>query len=859
MAAAAAGALSVAGLAWLAASARAATLTPPDLKILVPTSSVSIGLDGTTGHRMLRFTHITEDAGTGPFELDPTYTASTGVSTFVQTIYNSPSPGTWAVDHTVPLAVNGVFSGPDDYQFPLTRFTLDRLNADGSVGAAVATSPKSDYCMTGDYRVGDVPNTPAQTSPPVSNCGDPTRPLGWSVGWGDQYDQTDAGQPIDLTGVADGTYVLRATVDPLHALTESDVTNDVTDTRLTITGTTVAVGAQTHPVLALPAVTVTSPADGATVSGNVTLAVTASAVSPATVSSVQYLLDGNPLGVPVTTAPYTSVWTVGTTPAGTHRISARATDSAGNVRTAAVVQVQVAGAAPPVTATGTGTTTTPAFPVSAGQTVLALVSSDGPAAAGAQSVVVSGGGLTWTRVVAANAEYGDSEVWAAHPAAAASGVRATSTPSAPGFDQQVVVMTFDHTSTVGASAHASAPSGAPAVTLVSTSSGSRTLAVGNDWDAATPRVLATGQSLLAAWVDTGVGDTFWAQQSTAVSTAAGQSVRLADTGPTTDRWNLAAVEVPAAAGVVDTTPPTVTVTNPVAGQTVSGTVPVAATASDDQSLASVQFLLDGAPLGAPVTSSPYAVQWDTTKATAGTHTISARAVDGAGNSAASAGVVVTVQNPAPPMTCFVLQAHTTAHSTTGSATTPALSTAMPGEVLLAFVSADGPSGAAAQSSTVSGAGLAWKLVARANAQYGDSEIWTATAATVLSGATVTSTLAAPGYHQALSVIALEGAAGTGAKGTASAATGAAHLGLVTTSATSLVFAVGNDWDSATARSLPVGEVLLDQWLDTGTGDTDWSEYTNATTGPAGTTVAMGTTAPTTDRWNLAAVEVTNAG
>ena len=89
--------------------ASAATLTPPDMKILVPTNLISLGVDGATGHRQLRYTHITEDAGTGPFEIDPTYNPTTGVASFVQSLYSSSSPGVWTFDHAVPLAVNGAF------------------------------------------------------------------------------------------------------------------------------------------------------------------------------------------------------------------------------------------------------------------------------------------------------------------------------------------------------------------------------------------------------------------------------------------------------------------------------------------------------------------------------------------------------------------------------------------------------------------------------------------------------------------------------------------------------------------------------------------------------------------------------
>ena len=114
----------------------------------------------------------------------------------------------------------------------------------------VATSPKKDYCITGDDFVGGVPNAPNSTFIPVSNCTDPMKPLGWSVGWGDEYDQTDSGQPISLKGVADGTYILHALADPDHVISESNSTNQVTDTLLQIggNGSTVTVLSQTNPV-----------------------------------------------------------------------------------------------------------------------------------------------------------------------------------------------------------------------------------------------------------------------------------------------------------------------------------------------------------------------------------------------------------------------------------------------------------------------------------------------------------------------------------------------------------------------------------------------------------------------------------
>jgi hypothetical protein len=96
----------------------------------------------------------------------------------------------------------------------------------------------------------------------------------------------------------------------------------------------------------------------------------------------------------------------------------------------------------------------------------------------------------------------------------------------------------------------------------------------------------------------------------------------------------------------DATPPTVSLTAPTAGSTLSGAVAVNATASDNVAVASVQFLLDGANLGAAVTSAPYTTNWDTTTATNSAHTLSAKATDTSGNVGNATGVAVTVSNSA---------------------------------------------------------------------------------------------------------------------------------------------------------------------------------------------------------------------
>jgi hypothetical protein len=96
----------------------------------------------------------------------------------------------------------------------------------------------------------------------------------------------------------------------------------------------------------------------------------------------------------------------------------------------------------------------------------------------------------------------------------------------------------------------------------------------------------------------------------------------------------------------DTTPPTVSMTSPANGASVSGTITVSATASDNVGVAGVQFQLDGVNLGVQDTASPYSTSWNSTTVANGSHTLSAIARDAAGNKT-TATVTITVSNVPP--------------------------------------------------------------------------------------------------------------------------------------------------------------------------------------------------------------------
>ncbi len=95
-----------------------------------------------------------------------------------------------------------------------------------------------------------------------------------------------------------------------------------------------------------PTVSITAPANGATVKGTVT--VTASASDNVGVVGVQFLLDDGVSGsAEATTAPYSVSWNTATASDGSHKITAVARDAAGNSNTSAEVTVTVANNTPP--------------------------------------------------------------------------------------------------------------------------------------------------------------------------------------------------------------------------------------------------------------------------------------------------------------------------------------------------------------------------------------------------------------------------------------------------------------------------------------------------------------------------------
>ena len=160
-----------------------------------------------------------------------------------------------------------------------------------------------------------------------------------------------------------------AASDGSHTLTA--VATDTSGNHATSAPVTVTVSNNPPPPSSPPSVSITAPANGATLSGLVTVAADASE-SGGQITQVQFQLDGNALGGPVTQSPYQISWDTTTASNGTHTLTAIATDSAGNTATSAPVTITVSnGPAPPVvalTAPANGATVSGTVSVSANAT-----------------------------------------------------------------------------------------------------------------------------------------------------------------------------------------------------------------------------------------------------------------------------------------------------------------------------------------------------------------------------------------------------------------------------------------------------------------------------------------------------------
>ena len=241
----------------------------------------------------------------------------------------------------------------------------------------------------------------------------------------------------------------------------------------------------------------------------------------------------------------------------------------------------------------------------------------------------------------------------------------------------------------------------------------------------------------------------------------------------------------------------------------------------------------------------------------GPDTFTYRANDGQADSNLATASITVTPVVAPPASAPVLDVRVSKDQKTASSkiTSPSFSTQAGGRLVLAFITADGPNAATQRITGVTGGGLTWTLVKRANATWGTAEVWQAYATAPLAAAAVTAKFAKSGYDGSITVAAFSGAATqVGASAAKAGTSGAPTVSVTPTAANSLIWATGHDWSSAAKPVAGAGQTFVHTFIDTRVRDSFWVQRLSAPT--AGTSpVIISDTSPTKDRWQLVAVEI----
>jgi hypothetical protein len=422
---------------------------------------------------------------------------------------------------------------------------------------------------------------------------------------------TDWSIAIDLTGYPPGAHTIRARV------TDSGGNTGWTSRSITVTDTT------------SPRVWITEPAEGAAVSGVVTISGGASDDAGLNAVEVQVDEDGSYL-----LATGTTTWSIAIDlsgyPPGAHTIRARVTDSSGNkgwanrsitVTDTTSPRVWIAEPAEGAAVSGAVTISGTAFDNADVQAVEVQID-DG-------SFLLATGTTAWSIAIDLSG----------YPAGAHT-IRARVTDSAgnKGWASRSITLAGTTPDRTAPHVWITEPAEGAAVSGVVTISGGATDDVGVQ--AIEVQVDADGAYRRAT------GTTSWSAAIDLTGYPAGTHTIRARATDSSGNTESTTRSIVVNGATPDTTPPRVAVFTPADGANVSGTVVVAGVASDDAAVSSVDVRVDDAPYQRASGTTSWSIALDTSAYTDGAHTVVVRATDTSQNSA-TAAVTLIVANLAP--------------------------------------------------------------------------------------------------------------------------------------------------------------------------------------------------------------------
>ncbi len=401
-----------------------------------------------------------------------------------------------------------------------------------------------------------------------------------------------------------------------------------------------------HPDTTPPAVALTAPAHGSTLTAPT--AVTADATDDFMLAGVTFRANAVNLGAEDAAAPYEAILNTDTLPDGAYDLVAVARDTAGNITLSQPVTVTVfhPDVTPPtvaITAPADGAT------ITAPTAITADAGDDGPVA-GVQ-FRLNGVDLEPEDLAAPYAAQLNSDTLPAGPYTIIAVARDTAGNTATSAPVQVTVFHPDLSP--------------PTVTITAPADGATITAPAVVTADASDDGPVAGVTFRANGVDLGPEDTF-APYSALFNTdtlAAGSYVLVAVARDTAGNLGSSA-PVTVTVFHADVTPPTVAITAPADGAVLSAPVTVTADAGDDFQLAGVTFAANGVDLGPEDQAAPYSALLNTDTLPAGPYTLTAVARDTAGHTTLSTvSVVVFHPDTTPPTVAITAPAPGTVLST----------------------------------------------------------------------------------------------------------------------------------------------------------------------------------------------------
>ncbi|HKS98955.1 MAG TPA: Ig-like domain-containing protein [Rugosimonospora sp.] len=372
-----------------------------------------------------------------------------------------------------------------------------------------------------------------------------------------------------------------------------------------------------------PTVDLTAPADGTRVRGTVTF--TASASDASGIRSVDFLVDGS-LACHVTSAPYQCPYDTTVNPDSVIAVTARATDTAGNVGLSAGRNYTVSNSVPVDDQPPIVSLLTPLDGSVVQQSVtLSALAVDNDAVSRvlfyANDQLIGSSSASPYQITWDSATVPDGAVTLSAKALDLSGNQGDSLPNIVVVDNYPLDQTKPvSTATCNGGTCSSNWYNQPvSVALSATDDASGVDHITYTTDGTDPSA-TNGTQYTAPFT---------------VSTSTVVKYRAWDHAGNMEDVNTLSLNV-------DTVPPTAAVSAPADGSTVTGNaVYIKAAVADANGIARVYFYLDGKALGSRVVT-PYQWKWDSTTVAKGPHTLYVTALDPAGNQTRSASVTVTV-------------------------------------------------------------------------------------------------------------------------------------------------------------------------------------------------------------------------